>query len=286
MTTLSKLHDWTCTVVFNQDCGHALKRMRLKPTAPKSAFTCAPGQFVMLDLPLESFHFRRPFSILSVQPDGTFDLYYKRVGKGTQLMWDLQEGATVQVLGPLGNRFSTIENSENSILIGGGIGIAPLVCLAEENRQAGQAAGHCFYGVRSQAEVGLESELKTLFGTQYHLATDDGSAGHHGNVCDLLMTQSALVQKAEMAYVCGPTRMMEAVVQLLNQINPELAIQVSLEEHMPCGTGACTGCVVQRTTQALPSKVCVEGPVFDARSILWQSTQSEATCGEGSACPS
>lgn len=260
----------------NQECGHGLKRLRLRPD--EGHFQCGPGQFVMLDLPTEAFHFRRPFSVLSVQTDGSFDLYYKRVGKGTQMMWSLQNGDTAQVLGPLGNCFENPGQPEKVLLIGGGIGIVPLYHWVLNQRQAGQSAGHCFYGVRNRAEIGLDKELSQLFGAHLHLATDDGSAGLMGNVCDLLMMQSQIVRQAECAFICGPTRMMEAVVSLLAQINPRLRMQVSLEEHMPCGTGACTGCVVQRTDQPLPSKVCAEGPVFDARSIHWQTATFAPAC--------
>lgn len=238
----------------------------------------------MLDLPVEAFHFRRPFSVLSVQTDGSFDLYYKRVGKGTQMMWDLSENEQVQILGPLGNRFEVSNTAEKTLLIGGGIGIAPLYHWALQQQENKQQTGHCFYGVRGKAEIGLQNELSELFESRYYLATDDGSAGHHGNVCDLLVTQSQIVKEATTAYICGPTRMMEAVVQLLEQINPGIQMQVSLEEHMPCGTGACTGCVVQRSDQTLPSKVCVEGPIFDARNIQWQTATLAPACSENQPC--
>ncbi|HEY9744618.1 MAG TPA: dihydroorotate dehydrogenase electron transfer subunit [Oculatellaceae cyanobacterium] len=285
MKPLFPVKDWPCTVIFNEACGQALKRLRVKPR--HGNFQCAPGQFVMLDLPTSGFHFRRPFSVLSVQEDGSFDLYYKRVGRGTQLMWKLGSGETLNILGPLGNCFETPASPEKTLLIGGGIGIAPLYHWGLVQQTLGNEPGSCFYGVRSASEIGLEDALKQLFGDQFYLATDDGSAGAHGNVCDLLMTQPDRVKHAEQAYVCGPTRMMEAVVQLLHKMNPHLQMRVSLEEHMPCGTGACTGCVVQRTDQALPSKVCAEGPVFDARSIRWNThLPTESSCQEVPSCPS
>lgn len=270
------LRDWLCQVTENEACGHNLKRLRLQPM--EGRFQCAPGQFVMLDLPLEAFHFRRPFSILSVQSDGSFDVYYKRVGKGTQRLWDLRPGEQVRALGPLGNCFEPACNQEHALLIGGGIGIAPLYHWALNEQQAGRPTGHCFYGVRSQDEIGLNKELSSLLGENWHLATDDGSAGQQGNVCDLLNTQKQLVRQASHAYICGPSRMMQAVTQLLEQLNPELRMYVSLEERMPCGTGACTGCVVPHRDQALPSKVCSEGPIFDARTILWQNESLTTSC--------
>ena len=288
MTLLSssRLQDLTCRVLSNQDCGHGLKILRLQALESFAEnFSCQPGQFVMLDLPLAEFNFRRPFSVLAVHPDGSFDVYYKIVGKGTRLIADLQPGDTLQSLGPLGVGFTPPVQPETALYVGGGIGIAPLYML--QNLVQAQGRGHCFYGVRGQAEIGLESELKQVFGeANLHISTDDGSAGFHGNVCQLLEKQPAMVQAAQEAYICGPTRMMEAACKLLHRMNPGLQIQVSLEEHMPCGTGACTGCVVPRADQYLPSKVCVEGPVFDARSIHWHGEwlPASAFCEE-SPCP-
>lgn len=260
------IHDYTCEVIFNRHCGGDLKVLRLRPDRP---FDCQPGQFVMLDLPLSAFHFRRPFSVLSVHDNGEFDLYYKRVGKGTALMWDLKEGDQVNCLGPLGNAFTPPQDGPSALYVGGGIGIAPLYFMGKLN----PPSGTCFYGVRSKEEVGLEFELMDVFGERNFISTDDGSFGLKGNVCNLLKQHEDIIQAAQDAYICGPMRMMEASAKLLAELNPGLRIQVSLEEHMPCGTGACTGCVIPRTDQYLPSKVCVEGPVFDARSIQWHGEQ-------------
>ncbi len=237
----------------------------------------------MLDLPESKFFFRRPFSVLDVPEPGVIDIYYKVVGQGTALMAEWLPGAAMRCLGPLGHGFTAPEVPEAALFVGGGIGIAPLYQLGKSLPQA----GHCIYGVRDAAEIGLETELKAVFGERLHLATDNGSAGFHGNVCQLLENQPELVHAAQSAYICGPTPMMRATVLLLNRLHPTLPIQVSLEEHMPCGTGACTGCVVPRADQYLPSKVCVEGPVFDARVIRWEKDllPASAFCQEGT-CPS
>lgn len=289
LTTSTPLRDHTCHVVFNRECGQGLKWMRLQvqqrdPDHP-AAFRCVPGQFVMLDLPDARFFFRRPFSVLGTPGADLFDLYYKIVGTGTEMMARLEPGDAVQCLGPLGLGFKAPTVPKTALYIGGGIGIAPLYFHGQQAEQA----GHCFYGVRSQREIGLDAELKAVFGDNLHIATDNGSYGFHGNVCQLLQQQEAVVREATEAYVCGPTRMMEAVATLLYQLNPTIQVQVSLEERMPCGTGACTGCVTPRADQFLPSKVCVEGPVFDARSIQWSSDRPASvvagTCQETSSCP-
>jgi dihydroorotate dehydrogenase electron transfer subunit len=286
LPTPSKIQDMTCEVVHNRECGNGLKMMRLRPLAADgkaASFECQPGQFIMLDLPVSEFHFRRPFSVLATYNRCDLDIYYKIVGKGTRLMQELIPGDCIQCLGPLGIGFSEPTQPETALYIGGGIGIAPLYLL----QRSIKTPGHCFYGVREQEDVGLEFELKDVFGEKnLYIATDDGSYGFHGNVCALLEQHSDKILAAQEAYICGPTRMMEAAANLLYQINPQLRVQVSLEEHMPCGTGACTGCVVPRSDQYLPSKVCVEGPVFDARSIQWDGAllPMSAFCEE-SPCP-
>jgi dihydroorotate dehydrogenase electron transfer subunit len=274
------VQDHVCEVVFNRDCGRGLKWLRLKTCSGE--FACQPGQFVMLDLPDPRFFFRRPFSVLDVPQPGVIDIYYKIVGQGTAQMAELLPGEVMRCLGPLGIGFTPPEEPENLLYIGGGIGIAPLYHLGKSLPKA----GHCVYGVRDAAEVGLKQELQRVFGSRLWLATDNGSEGFHGNVCQLLESQPELVLSAKDAYICGPTRMMQATAELLLRLNPDLRVQVSLEERMPCGTGACTGCVVPRADQYLPSKVCVEGPVFDARAIRWHPDllPAAAFCGKEEVC--
>lgn len=283
------LFDYCAEVIDNRDCGRGLKLLRLMPDKP---FDCAPGQFVMIDLMRPDFFFRRPFSVMSVQPGGGFDIFYKIVGKGTAIMAEWTAGQSVLSLGPLGKSFRMPEEPETALFIGGGIGIAPMFLFGEKLLQAGTLAGHCIYGARTHAELGLAAELDALFGgDRMHYATDDGSFGFHGNVCDMLASQPERVMAAKEAYVCGPTPMMAAVYRHLAEVNPALRVQVSLEEHMPCGTGACTGCAVFRTDQALPAKVCVEGPVFEAASIRWDREScsvmslDDACGGEAAVCP-
>lgn len=283
---LRRPQDTRCEVVFNQPCGNNLYLLRfrvLEGSGGEAHMVCAPGQFVMVDLPEERFLFRRPFSVLGMVDARTFDLYYKVVGMGTEMMRRWEPGQITRVLGPLGNRFTPPQAPDTALYVGGGIGIAPLLFLA---REAG-SPGRCVYGVRSAGDVGLESLLTESFGGQWQLATDDGSAGFHGNVCGLLQERPNWVTQAREAYVCGPTAMMAATADLLHRLNPALNIQVSLEEHMPCGTGACTGCVVPRRDQPLPSKVCLEGPVFAASAILWPGRERDDLKHAGvPACPS
>ncbi len=265
------LKDHTCQVMANQNVGNQLYILTLKTNDP-DGFYCRAGQFVMIDMPTPVFYFRRPMSVLAVHDDGRFDVFYKVHGQGTQIMAQWQPGIEIQVLGPLGNTFTPPTEPETALLIGGGIGIAPLYMLGQEikNRTENRTP-NCYYGVRSHQEVGLKDSLEAQFGSKcLHLSSDDGSVGFHGNVGDLLKQNRERVQAAKEAYICGPTVMMEACFQLLREMNPAIRVEVSLEERMPCGTGACTGCVVFRSDQPLPSKVCVEGPVFDATTLIWR----------------
>lgn len=265
--------DYYCHVIEHRVVGNQLRLLTLQPVyhVDNLPFECRPGQFVMLDLPTERFFLRRPFSVMAVYQDGVFDLFYKIVGLGTEMMSRLQPGDEVQVLGPLGKSFHVPKNSSESILlIGGGIGIAPLYLLGKTLKSQGEPMPMCLYGVRSQAEIGLLSELTGLFGAdKVVISTDDGSYGFSGNLCKLLSSRPDLIAQAQSAFICGPTPMMAAVSQQLSAANQDMHVEVSLEERMPCGTGACTGCTVERSTQPLPSKICVEGPVFPANSIRW-----------------
>lgn len=265
------LLDYRCTVQDHRTVGHQLKILTLRPSyAPGDPeFRCGPGQFVMIDLPTPVFYFRRPMSVLTTHEGGAFDIFYKIHGKGTAMMAELQPGDELNVLGPLGNTFTLPEDPASALLIGGGIGIAPLYCLGKALKDAGQPVPVCYYGVRSRQEIGLLEPLMDVFGERLHISTDDGSYGTAGNVCHLLEAHKGALQEAKEAYICGPTVMMKAAAALLSSLDPTIRTEVSLEEHMPCGTGACTGCVVFLTDRLLPAKTCVEGPVFNAQSIVW-----------------
>ncbi len=285
-----RLDDFSCQLIENRRCGRNLFLMRLQ--APEG-FQCEPGQFVMLDLPTPAFMFRRPFSLLRVLENQQFEILYKVVGKGTQQMSTLQTGHRLNVLAPLGKPFSDSWQQQKTLMIGGGIGIAPLFFVADgANRiNRGQENLTCLYGVQTQEDFGIQTELQTLLpASQLTFCTDDGSFGFEGNVVDWLKTHQAELADFEQVFVCGPQKMMEAVVryfELLEVSSPRVPspkIYVSLESHMPCGTGACTGCVVERPGGLLPVKTCLEGPVFDAGDLLWPWQKTDPAVW-GASCP-
>ncbi|MGE4558931.1 MAG: dihydroorotate dehydrogenase electron transfer subunit [Desulfobulbus sp.] len=239
---------------------------RLVLRAPVVAAQSQPGQFVMaacgttLD-PL----LRRPFSIHRCPGDGTVHLLIKIVGKGTGLLAGLQPGESVDLLGPLGKGFS-YQPELTSCLVGGGVGIAPLLFLVEQANL--QFPEHTpivvFLGARTGEDVhriGIEFQQ---LGCQVTIATDDGSLGHHGLVTEPLAEAISSMQKA---YVCGPMPMMAATAALCKVAG--IGCEVSLESHMACGLGACLGCTVHGADgQYL--HVCKRGPVVLAEEVAWE----------------
>lgn len=241
--------------------------------AVRSREICAaarPGQFVMVkasgercDDPL----LRRPFSVHRISGD-ILTIIFKIIGRGTDHLSRMTNADTVDVLGPLGNGFRLSEKAKVHYLVGGGMGVAPLQFLAETIR--GEMAGAhvvALVGARTASESDNFRAICDVPDIEVKIATDDGSAGHHGFVTELLAAD--IDKKKEMqVYCCGPHVMMHKVAQLCrcHGVN----CQVSLESHMACGIGACLGCAVSGAGAAKEKKylhVCKEGPVFEAEQI-------------------
>jgi dihydroorotate dehydrogenase electron transfer subunit len=269
------LKDLRCQVISNQPKGgehSGLWELVLTPLSdcfgqPAQALNSQSGQFVMVGLPPEEgFSFRRPMSIYWDDSDrGEFGIFYKVHGRGTKRMSQWQADDTVNILGPLGNTWVHCPPAE-TLLIGGGIGIAPLVNWQQAYDGDHQAT--LIYGVANKGHIGLND-------TQHvHLCTDDGSMGFHGNVVDFLKhwlaTNPTAIQHKTTALICGPMGMMRGCANHLSEAAPHITTYLSLEEHMPCGTGACTGCVVPLVNQPVPVKACQCGPIFNARQLDWQ----------------
>lgn len=239
--------------------------------APAIAQAAQPGQFVQVrGLDWIAPLLPRPFSVMRAHREkGNVEILYRVVGKGTALMsgWGMQ---VVQVVGPLGNSFRVAESGLH-ILAGGGVGVPPMVMLAE--RLKSQVSNPkteviVLQGART-AEQLLCLEEFVRFGVDLRLATDDGSCGHHGLVTDLLehaIRPDESGQCAMTVYTCGPHAMMRAVARICREHN--VPCQVALEALMPCGFGVCMGCVV-KTTDGRYRRVCKEGPVFDANEVDW-----------------
>ena len=234
--------------------------------AAEIAQTAKPGQFVMIRIKtgLDPF-LRRPFSICGVEED-RFLVLYRVVGKGTSLMRGLKQGESLWVLGPLGKGFVEPEQDTNRILVGGGIGIAPLVFLSQFHREKEVIF---VMGFRSAKDILFPQKI-TGEGRACGVATDDGTQGHRGPVTDLLEERLRDNSKRILVCACGPKPMLRKVAEMTLAL--KIPCQVSLEARMACGLGACQGCAVKASAKSGRSyvHVCKEGPVFEAEAIDWE----------------
>ena len=234
--------------------------------APAIAKAAKPGNFVMVKVsdgvdPL----LRRPLGIHRAGiTQGAVELLYEIVGTGTEILSQKKSGEQVDVIGPLGNGFSidALLRRTHVILVAGGMGVAPLMFLAQRLKADKITA---LIGARTSSHILCASEFRKL-GCDVCFATDDGSKGFHGRVTGLL--ENMLPGKAQTdpaLYGCGPKPMLKAMAGVCSKYG--IPAQISLESHMACGIGACLGCVVQ--TKAGFKRVCKEGPVFRADEVVW-----------------
>ena len=239
---------------------------RLSLKAPHIAAHAKPGQFVMVAC-TDGYYdplLRRPFSIHQATADGTVQLLYKVVGRGTQLLSSVLPGQKLSLVGPLGRGFH-LQKDTPTCLVGGGIGIAPLLFLASRLLTVDpEARVVALLGAATAREVDILAEAFRHQGCEVRLATDDGSLGHHGFVSELVAAYLPLKAKF---YVCGPEAMMAAVARQC--LAADCACEVSLESHMACGLGACLGCTIHGADGAY-RHVCKHGPVMAAQEVAWK----------------
>jgi dihydroorotate dehydrogenase electron transfer subunit len=228
-----------------------------------------PGNFVHVKVNSDgSPLLRRPFSIHDVdRAKNSFEILLKVVGEGTAILSQKSPGQALDLLGPIGNSFSLPPRGREVILVAGGMGIAPLWFLF--TRLAGRLSPEnitVFLGARSKEELLYTDQLKATR-AKLIVATDDGSAGRRGLITEVFlkeMKKRGFDPKKLAAYSCGPHKMLKRVSQIAKSL--DLSCQISLETHMACGVGACWGCVVKENTETY-KRVCVDGPVFDAREV-------------------
>lgn len=264
-------------VLSNVEVSPSYFRMRM--TAPPTIGSSCPGQFVMVKVnPAIDPLLRRPFGVFDL---GTFateftdcgrqtylEILYKVVGKGTAMLSTLHHGDHLDILGPLGKGFTLGDPAGEKLLVGGGVGLAPLYYLAKELVRESRV--HLFAGGRNKEDILCITEFDRL-GVETYVATDDGTLGAQGLVTEVLEQHLSRAGANATIYACGPTPMLKAVAFLAEKYG--IACQVSLEGYMACGVGACLGCVVQGKdhSEATPDYrcVCKDGPVFDQADLLW-----------------
>ena len=237
---------------------------RIKIEAPQIAQEAKSGQFVMLSKwKIKELFLKRPFSFYHIEPNlGCFDILYKKVGKGTQILTESKIGDLVELIGPLGNGFNIPESAHNIAIVARGIGIAPLMPLMIKGNEKGIKV-YSFLSAQTE-NLFLYSDKVESISKKTFYTTDDGSKGAKGIVTNFL--ENVLKKEViDVVYVCGSIRLTKHIRNLQRKYN--FLAFVSLEEHMACGIGACKGCV--HKTKDGYKRVCKEGPVFPVEEVVF-----------------
>lgn len=211
-----------------------------------------PGQFINIALP--SFTLRRPISVCDVGKN-ELTVIYKVVGQGTKCMSEFEKGVKLDVLLGLGNGYNLDAVADSALVIGGGVGVPPLYWLTKKLIQAGKQVD-VIMGFNTAGEVFYEKEFVSL-GANVTITTVDGTRGIKGFVTDAMDNA-----RGDYFFACGPLPMLKAVEK-----RAAMRGQLSLEERMGCGFGACLGCSVETRNGA--KRVCKEGPVFEKGEVIW-----------------
>lgn len=258
---MSEKYKEIAEVICQEEISDGIFGMWIK--TDKIATNAVPGQFVSLYCADGSKLLPRPISICEINAEkNALRLVYRVVGKGTKEFSSLRSMNKIEVLGPIGNGYTLKNNS--AMLIAGGIGIPPMVELAKELKARGVNDITAVAGYRNN-QLFLTEELEKY--CKVYVATEDGSCGARGNVMDAIREYGL---HAEVLYSCGPKPMLKAVSEFAAANNIEA--QISLEERMACGIGACLGCICKTKekdshSQVNNKRVCVDGPVFDYREV-------------------
>lgn len=248
----------TATVIGQRVLNATTKLMEIY--APAIANTALPGQFVNVQVCKHTAPLlRRPFGVAGVDvKNGTFTMIYRIIGEATHILAEVCSGDKLSIVGPLGHGFDL--SAKRPLLVGGGLGLAPLLYLAE---------GFCAQADAIELLIGGRCEEELFWTDLYadicrnmHITTDDGSCGTKGTVIALL-PQLLDSGKFDCVYVCGPVPMMKAVAEVA--ASKKVKCQVSLEKYMACGLGACLSCSCGGIGKRL--KVCTDGPVFFAEEV-------------------
>ena len=253
----SPVRDVECRVVSNSEVAEGTFLMVLEGEFPLSL----PGQFAMVQVsPGQEPFLRRPLAILN-QDMMHQELLYRVRGEGTRLLSRKGGGETIKLLGPLGKGF-TRHDGKMVVYVAGGTGLPPVYSLADRIR-----SGHFIIGAKSSRDIPLLERLTAIPNTETLIMTEDGSSGNRGLATDALKEILAEGKGSDdiVVYACGPEGMLRETARIA--AHSGVLCEVSLEERMSCGFGACTGCIVR--TMRGNKRVCREGPVFNAYDVVW-----------------
>lgn len=244
----------SCKVIENKPLNEEIRKIIFE--CPEISKNALPGQFVSVlcdDLTL-----RRPFSIASCKGD-VIEIIYKIKGKGTKFIASLRNNDKIDIMGPLGKGFSITK--EKALLVGGGVGTAPLVFLSEILKEK-NIEHSLIQGYRSETQMGK------IFADRVYTITEDGSSGKRGLIKDYL-EEIITREKPKIIYACGPDIVLKNIVETAKKHN--IKTQIALEREFACGVGVCMGCSIKikQNGSTVNKRICKDGPVFDGESIIW-----------------
>ena len=238
------------TILTNEKIADKIFRMRL---SGDTQYIVNPGTFI--NIKIDGLFLRRPISVCDVE-NGVITIIYKVVGKGTEIMSNMQPGQSLDILTGLGNGFNTTKCRGNrALVIGGGVGVPPMYMLAKKLISQGKTVT-AILGFASKTDVFYEKEFEKI-GCQVIVTTNDGSYGYKGFVTDVMKGLDY-----DYVFTCGPEPMLKAVYDVSYTEG-----QFSFEERMGCGFGACMGCTCK--TKYGNKRICKEGPVLTKEEIIW-----------------
>ncbi|MDH5661983.1 MAG: dihydroorotate dehydrogenase electron transfer subunit [Elusimicrobiota bacterium] len=273
-------------ILENREIGP--QRYKMSLSAPQIGRQARPGQFIHVRVS-KSFPplLRRPFSVHRAQGQEV-EIVYKIVGKGTEILSKRKRGEYLDIIGPLGNGYrlpqkkrgqvqylekspTAPSNMSDIILVAGGTGVASLLFLAESISVANpELSILVLIGAKNREELLCEGDF-TRLGCRVEVATENGTRGDKGLASDLLERFLPLSgdRPRPIVFACGPSEMLKRIGKICTK--HRFPCQVSLEEHLGCGVGACLGCVVKvRGSTYTYKRVCKDGPVFDAGELIWE----------------
>lgn len=258
MKTSEKKHQLHLIVGERRELPGGLLHLVLTAPDGRVLPAMAPGQFVEVAIDRAKVLLNRPFSIFN-RTDNVLELLVKPLGRGSEALFDYEVDDDLRVIAPLGHGFSLPEAPKRVLLIGGGVGIAPLLYQARALNERG-IRPTVVYGERTAPAHEICARFRQV--ADLEICTDDGSMGLHGFV-----SQHTAVTEGDfdLVQVCGPMPMMKAVAAIFRRRG--IPCEVSLENHMACGLGACLCCVEPTTTGN--RCVCTDGPVFNIDELTW-----------------